>query len=75
MVCVCGLFVVVACVCGCFVDIIIVWVIDTMGFTVCLRSHVVCPPCNNTAGTDAVLPVDAGQFSDDFSEFIISGKW
>ena len=45
-----------------------------MGFTVCPRSHVVRPPCDNTAGTDAVLPVDAGRFSDDLSEFVYFGQ-
>ena len=51
-----------------------VWVIDTMGFTVCPRSHVVCPPCDSTVGTDAMLPVDAGRFSDDLSEFVYFGQ-
>ncbi len=41
-----------------------------MGFTVCPRSHVVHPPCQNTVGTDAILPVNTGRVSDGFSEFV-----
>ena len=33
-----------------------------------------CPPCDSTVGTDAMLPVDAGRFSDDLSEFVYFGQ-